>query len=266
VQTIRGGVVCIPIVAASGASTDLLVVDVPVIISALVDDADHNYWFLWWTPGANNQHVSVNVQTGSYPSAAGTVAGAGSVTKLYPISTQKVRIRFSGPSTTYYIKLWGERNGVYSATGAQATIVSDADVTPSDVWEPEPIGVIDIQLVAGYHVDDEEAPLPQTVEVYSGEFTYNGTDNIYIGGPSTQESFDILFNGTWGMGRLAADDYLIVTANGGTLTSMAGGRWQDPMLISSILVPGSNTITISIVNTQHHYIGCSTLRLRTYYT
>jgi len=258
--------VCIPIVAASGASTDLLVVDVPVIISALVDDADHNYWFLWWTPGANNQHVSVNVQTGSYPSAAGTVAGAGSVTKLYPISTQKVRIRFSGPSTTYYIKLWGERNGVYSATGAQATIVSDADVTPSDVWEPEPIVVIDIQLVAGYHVDDEEAPLPQTVEVYSGEFTYNGTDNIYIGGPSTQESFDILFNGTWGMGRLAADDYLIVTANGGTLTSMAGGRWQDPMLISSILVPGSNTITISIVNTQHHYIGCSTLRLRTYYT
>ena len=266
VQNTRGGVVCIPIVAASGASTDLLVVDVPVIISALVDDADHNYWFLWWTPGANNQHVSVNVQTGSYPSAAGTVAGAGSVTKLYPISTQKVRIRFSGPSTTYYIKLWGERNGVYSATGAQATIVSDADVTPSDVWEPEPIVVIDIQLVAGYHVDDEEAPLPQTVEVYSGEFTYNGTDNIYIGGPSTQESFDILFNGTWGMGRLAADDYLIVTANGGTLTSMAGGRWQDPMLISSILVPGSNTITISIVNTQHHYIGCSTLRLRTYYT
>ena len=268
VQTIRGGVVCIPIVAASSASTDLLVVDVPTITSALVDDDDHNYWDLIWVPGANNQNVSINVQTGSYPSAAGTVTGSGSVTHLYPISTTHVRIRFSGPSTTYYIKLWGERNGVYSATGDEATIVSGSDVTPSDVWEPEPIGVIDELLCAGKPADQST----YDYEVFSGNITYNGTDNLYIGGPVEDHTFDA-YPGPQPTPRyFMVDETLIITGPGGTIRSSSPWGWKAPILISGILSEGANAVTITVRDTHHkgispsyYELGCSDLWIRTYY-
>lgn len=137
IQNSRGGVICIPVVAASGATTDLLTVDVPTIVSAVVDPNNHNYWFLQWTPGVNNQNVSINAQITSYPSSHGVVTGPGSTTKLVSVITRALRIRFSGPLTTYYIKIWGEKNGVYSATGATATITSGSDVTIGSDEEPE---------------------------------------------------------------------------------------------------------------------------------
>ena len=142
IQNTRGGVVCIPVIAASGSSTALLTVDVPTIVSAEADESDPNYWYLEWTPGENNQNVSVNFQTTAYPTTPGSVTGYGNDascgTKLLPVSYSSARIRFSGPSATYYVALWGERNGVYSATSAKTTITSGAGVTPIDApEEPE---------------------------------------------------------------------------------------------------------------------------------
>jgi hypothetical protein len=181
VQTMRGGVVCIPIVGASGSSTDLLSVDVPTIISATEDPDDANYWYLVWQPGANNQNVSVNFQTTTYPSAPGVVQPYGNDvscgTKLLPVSYLSARIRFSGPSTTYYIALWGERNGVYSATSAKATITSGASVTPTDaVEELEPFKQ---RLTVTLNVRSGETVWFADYVMQPGSYTITGAGWIY---------------------------------------------------------------------------------------
>jgi hypothetical protein len=275
IQESRGGVICIPVIAASGSSTDLLVVDVPIIISALVDSADHNYWFLRWTPGANNQVVCVNYQTTGYPSAPGVVLQYGNPascrTAKYPISTTSLRIRFSGPLTTYYIKLWGEKNGVYSATGATATITSGSDVTVSDIEEPEPIGVIDTLLVPGFIADSEAAGW---YTLFDGAlpFSYNGTDNIYIGGPFDWDA------GAYPQypdqptpGYFLVDEYIKITVTPSGLSTTAGAlsysSWQAPVNISSLLVVGANHIKIELYDASNYiyWRGVSNLYVRTYY-
>jgi hypothetical protein len=268
VQTIRGGVVCLPILGG-GDSNSLLVVDPPTIFEAIVDPADANYWFLEWVPGANNQNVSANFQTTGYPSAPGIVLPYGNTlsckTKLFPISIVRVRIRFSGPSTTYYIKLWGERNGIFSATGAQATITSGATVTVPEVdYEPEPINVIDQLLASGItETTDFPDPVPCDYPVYSGTlpFLWSGVDNIYIGGPVADDGSQ--GTGWPGPRYLHIDDQLIITGPGGTNT--ISGPWRTPYNISALLVRGSNTLTITLRNTSHLYHGCSDLWIRTYY-
>ena len=274
VQTMRGGVVCVPIVGASGSSTDLLTVDVPTIISATEDPADANYWFLIWVPGANNTRVSVNYQTTGYPSAPGTVLPYGNEascrTELYPKTTRKIRIRFSGPSTTYYIKLWGEKNGVYSATGAQATITSGASATPIDSpEEPEPIGVIDELLCAGFV---SETPITGDI-IFSGQlpFLYNGVDNIYIGGPVSDTTFDFSpFPYPQPVPRyMLIDNYIIITGPNGSIQIGSSGTagWKAPVNIKNILNVGANTITIThydkFINGE--WDGVSDLWVRTYY-
>ncbi len=265
VQHTRGGVVCLPILGA-GDSNSLLSVDVPTIIEAVEDPADPNYWFLQWAPGANNQFVSVNYQTTTYPSAPGVVLPYGNPESCrsvkYAISTVKIRIRFSGPLATYYIKLWGERNGVYSATGATATITSGAGVTvPGADEEPEDIVVIDRFLCGGITIGYSEYPPPHTYELYDGTLVYNGVDNIYIGGPAEDD-------GSQGPGWTARyfhhDDRLVITGPKGSI-SVEGAGWSPPVLISSLLNVGSNHLTIELMDTALPYRSCSNLYIRSYY-
>jgi len=271
----KGGIVCIPIVAASGSSTDLLVVDVPTGVTAPVDPDDANYWFLSWTPGTNNQLVSVNYQTTGYPSAHGIVLPYGNPascrTAEYDVRTTRLRIRFSGPSTTYYIKLWGVRNGVYSATGATATITSGAGVTVADPEEPEPIGVINQFLCAGAGL--EYAP-PATQTLYDADlpFQYNGWDNIYLGGPvddfRSDEEKTIWPVGDYLPRKLIIDDWWTITGPGGVIEH--DGRnptnvMHNPINIRSILVVGTNHLKIELKQKVPPWGGCGPVWIRTYY-
>jgi hypothetical protein len=280
VQTIRGGVVCIPIVAASSSSTDLLVVDVPTIVSAAVDPANSNYWYLQWAPGANNQNVSVNIQTGSYPTTHGSVSGSGSLTRLYPKTTMKLRVRFSGPSTTYYVKLWGERNGVYSSAAAQITITSGSDVRPGDDEEPEKIGVIDELLAVGYTADAADG---SSIEIFNGalSFSYNGTDNIYIGGPVSDTSITDFSDANGGITYwipqpspryMFLDNWLTITGSSGrsiTVGDYLSVGWRAPVNIKSILDTGANSLVITLHNNTNpglfNPLGITPLWIRTYY-
>ena len=277
----RGGLVCIPIVGSTGSSTDLLVVDPPTIVEAVVDSSNHNYWFLQWTPGANNQTVSVNYQTSGYPSAPGTVVAHGNPASCrsvkYPISTVRIRIRFSGPSTTYYIKLWGEKNGVYSTTGATATITSGSDVTVGDSEEPEPIGVIDQLLCAGTY--GESVAGTTIYEIFNGPlpFMYNGTDNIYLGGPvlDTLIAAAVASGGKFAVSwvnqptprYIFSDDLLIVTGPKGVIniTTLGAYGWKVPVNIKNLLNVGSNTIKIEISDVGQYVYGSSDIWVRTYY-
>jgi hypothetical protein len=269
VQNTRGGIVCIPI-NGSGDGTSLLVVGVPTIIRCEVDSTDANYWYLGWTPGTNNQNVSANFQTTGYPSAAGVVLPYGNPascgTRLIPKNYTQTRIRFSGPNTTYYVKLWGEKNGVYSATGAQATITSGATVTPIDTpYEMEPIGVIDELLCSGVALGPSDGPVPYLIELYAGmlSFTWNGIDNIYIGGPATLQSGWPATG--WVSRYMNIDDELVITGPGGTITVPRVEGWRTPVLISGILVAGSNTLTVSLRDKYYGTRGCTDLWIRTYY-
>ena len=277
VQNSRGGVICIPVTPASGGSTDLLTVDVPINVSAAVDPDNHNYWFLTWTPGTNNATVSVNYQTTTYPSAPGTVLQYGNPaschTAKYPVSTVRVRIRFSGPLTTYYIKLWGEKNGVYSATGATATITSGADVTVSDIEEPEPIGVIDEMLCGSYMALYPDA-VPHDEVVYDANlpFSWNGIDNIYLSGPVNEggELHDWAVDngiGDWTLQPTSRymfyDDTMTITGPNGSGTLPAWG-WKNPALINNHLQVGTNHLTITIHNVGGA-TGCSAIYARSYY-
>jgi hypothetical protein len=271
IQDTRGGIVCIPIVPASGGSTDLLVVGVPTIVSALVDTADHNYWFLQWTPGTNNQTVSVNYQTTGYPSAPGIVLQYGNPASCrsvkYPTSTVRVRIRFSGPLTTYYIKLWGEKNGVYSATGATATIISGADVTVGDIEEPEPIGVID-QLLVGQTISLSDGVGYHTVFDGTLPFQWDGVTNIYLGGPVTYDPSGNPEHGSQPAPRyLMVDDSLRITGPGGvgTYGTPGGYGWYVPVCINNLLVVGTNHLKIEVYDGPQHWWGISELWIRTYY-
>jgi hypothetical protein len=271
IQSIRGGVVCLPIVAASGSSTDLLVVDVPTGVIAEVDPADANYWFLTWTPGANNANVSVNYQTTGYPSAHGVVLPYGNpascMTKLYSIATRRIRIRFSGPLTTYYIKLWGEKNGIYSATGATATITSGAGVTVADPQEPEPIGVID-QFLCGGMWGTSDATVERTVFDGNLPISYNGTDNIYIGGPVEDDTpstphWDYTYPGPR---RFLVDNSLRIRGPKGDINCGfgSGWGWSAPVNIKNILNVGTNHVTITLFDYGVIW-GVSSLYIRTYY-
>jgi len=275
IQNSRGGIICIPIVAASGSSTDLLVVGVPTIVSATVDPADHNYWFLTWIAGTNNQTVSVNYQTTGYPSAPGVVLPYGNPASCrsvkYPLVTHSARIRFSGPNTGYYIKLWGEKNGVYSATGATATITSGADVTVGDIEEPEPIGVIDYPI-SGFFTGFETLSDQVYPVATLSAFSYNGTDNIYIGGPPTYTP-DYYGDARDGWGNqptpryMMVDQSLVIRTVHDTITVGGLGYfgWFAPVNIKSILATGLNTITIELHHGVPGYYGVSALWVRTYY-
>jgi hypothetical protein len=270
----RGGIVCIPVLGGSGSSTDLLVVDVPTIIRAIVDANDHNYWILEWTPGTNNQNVSVNYQLATYPSAPGTVAGGpepSRYTGKQSRSTTCLRFRFSGPLATYYVKLWGEKNGNYSATGAIITITSGSDVTvPGGVEEPEPIDVTDY-MIFGQRLANCEG--------HTGYYTWgtvtihwNGTDNLYIGGGPTEESWPPEYNcGTWGGSRmLMVDDGIRITGPGGVRTggSFGGCSWIGPIDIKGILVPGANSVKIEIYDASTnplYWYGAGSIWVRSYY-
>jgi len=268
----RGGVVCIPIVASSGSSTDLLIVDVPIITQIAVDPLDANYWFLSWTPGANNQTVSVNYQTTSYPAAPGTVVDHGSPascrTMKLAVGTTRLRIRFSGPLATYYVKLWGERNGTYSATGATGTITSGSSVTVADPEEPEPIEVIDLQLTAQWEVISDY--VPNTREVYNHvlPFPYNGSDNIYIGGPvdwnESDDSEDMWWPDQPTDRYFWCDDQMKITGPKGS-TTIYGAGWHAPVNISGLLNAGVNVIKIETTDTIFGATGNSALYVRSYY-
>jgi len=279
VQESRGGIICLPILPASGGSTDTLVVDVPVITQAAADPLDANYWYLSWTPGTNNQNVSVNYQTVSYPSAPGVVVShvvdetgilqPDCKTKLFPISTTRVRIRFSGPNTTYYIKLWGEKNGNYSSTGATATITSGSGVTvPGGAEEPEPIVVIDQQLTAQWEVISDY--VPNTREVYNHvlPFPYNGSDNIYIGGPvdwnESDDSEDMWWPDQPTDRYFWYDDQMKITGPKGS-TTIYGASWHAPVNISGLLNAGVNVIKIETTDTVFGATGNSALYVRSYY-
>ncbi len=263
IHSTRGGIVCLPIIGEPATNTNLSTVDEPTIISAAVDPADHNYWHLIWQAGANNTGVSVNVQIGSYPSAPGSVSGAGYTFARYTAAVTKIRIRFYGPSITYYVKIWGERNGAYSATGAQTTIVSGADVTPGDE-EPEIIVVIDEMLAAGIADHTPSDYVPHEHELFNAPlpFSYNGTDNIYIGGPKAQVG---VYGGTWHAGYVGTDDDLKIYGPNGMLQITGGNQWHAPLNIKNLLNAGSNTVRIVLVDTIFGYHGCSDLYIRTFF-
>lgn len=281
VQTARGGVVCIPILASSGSSTDLLIVDVPTIVSALADPNDHNYWLLTWVPGANNTNVSVNYQITSYPTNHGVVDDHGNPASCYtgnhPKSTTHIRIRFSGPRATYYVRLWGERNGVYSSTYAQAIITSGDDVTVGDVEEPEPFSVLDHLLANGFYGYPDTI---HTYEVFNGSlpFSYDGISNIYVGGPVDDEHriYDggqqILLDYGDNLGWLDqpvpryiwANDYIIISGPKGSITYNPA-QWGAPVNIKSLLNPGSNSIGIVLKNPDSSGYGISDIWIRSYY-
>jgi len=272
----RGGIICLPVMG-SGDGTSLLTVDVPIIVSAAVDPDDPNYWILVWTPGENNQNVSVNYQTTAYPSAPGTVLPYGNsascATKKCPVFTMRLRIRFSGPSTTYYVKLWGEKNGNYSATGATATVTSGPAVTPIDTpEEPDPITVVDTLLAGGF------TGLSDGTEwrtVFEGELPlfYNGTDNVYIGGPP--DGFTAPYwHPRWGTQPtpryLFIDDYIRITVNGakidyGATSSPSPPFWWAPVNIKSLLSPGRNVVKIELSDYGFGAYGVSDIWVRTYY-
>jgi hypothetical protein len=278
----RGGVVCIPIAADSDWGSGALTVDEPVIVSAEEDEDDANYWFLTWTPGANNQHVSVNIQTGNYPTAPGNVSGDGSITELIEVSTTCVRVRFCEASTTYYIKIWGERGGRYSAVGDTATIISGADVTPSDGEELEKIKVIDELLASGYTGDEDDYA---SVEIFSGNLPFSNTqgDNIYIGGPISDTSIVAFSNANGGITWWTAqpsprymfiDNYLEIIGPGGTIKvgynpPYHSVGWFAPVKITDILVDGVNSITINLHNNYNtgafNPMGVTDLWIRSYY-
>jgi len=275
----RGGVVCIPIAADSDWGSGALTVDEPVIVSAVEDEDDANYWFLTWTPGANNQHVSVNIQTGNYPTAPGNVSGDGSITELIEVSTTSVRVRFCEASTTYYIKIWGERGGRYSAVGDTATIISGADVTPSDGEELEKIKVIDELLASGYTGDEDDGA---TIEIFSGNLPFSHTmgDNIYIGGPVSDTSIVTFSNENGGINWWTAqptprymfiDNWLTITGPGGTITvgNYYSVGWFAPVNITDILVDGVNSVTITLHNNTNpgafNPMGVTDLWIRSYY-
>jgi hypothetical protein len=257
----RGGIVCIPIVGTSGSSTDILTVDAPTITSAVVDPTDANYWILTWTAGANNQHVSINVQTGTYPTTPGTVTGSGSTYKLLPVSTSKVgrlRIRFSGPNATYYIKLWGERNGAYSSTGPTATITSGSGVTPPDTpEEPEPLYVTDFKITDGIAAFPVTETPPTYYHAWTGTVVWNGIDNIYVGGPTTAQGGS--------NGDIFCDDNIRVTGPNGVYDQNLPGFSHPPLLISNLLKPGINTVTVDLVDWRGVSAELGILYIRSYF-
>jgi hypothetical protein len=275
IQESRGGVICIPVIAASGSTTELLVVDVPTIISATEDEEDCNYWNLVWTPGENNTVVSINYQTTGYPSAPGVVLPYGNPASCHTEKRQpdirRLRVRFSGPSTTYYIKLWGERNGVYSTTGATATITSSSEVTVSDIEEPEPLGVID-QFWLGQLRSTSDI-VPETYEIFNGllPITYDGTSNIYIGGSDEAPEDPAPSWPEWpGPKRFLLNDYMVLTTVKGSITIrnyiVSTPWWSMPVNIKSILHPGLNTIKVEMVDTIWGEVAHSAIYLRSYYT
>jgi len=287
IQESRGGVVCIPITPASGGSTDLLVVDIPSGLTATVDPDNSNYFFIQWTPGTNNQNVSVNYQVTTYPSSPGIVLPYGNpsscMTRLYPRSTTRIRCRFSGPLTTYYIKLWGEKNGQFSAGGVTTTIMSGAGVTVVDPEEPEPIGVID-EFISGARMGITPPTYPtrgvnppDVYTIFDGvlSFAYNGIDNIYIGGPVTDT---VIYD--WGQYGAPApqlwgqqpgpryffrDEILRITGPKGYIETNGLGTWgwQAPLNIKNLLNVGSNHLKIELLDTGWVY-GCSDLYIRTF--
>jgi hypothetical protein len=216
----------------------------------------------------------VNYQLATYPSAPGTVVGGpdpSRYTGKQPRSTTCLRFRFSGPLATYYVKLWGEKNGNYSATGAIITITSGSDVTvPGGVEEPEPIDVTDY-MIFGQRLANCEG--------HTGYYTWgtvtihwNGTDNLYIGGGPTEESWPPEYNcGTWGGSRmLMVDDGIRITGPGGVRTggSFGGCSWIGPIDIKGILVPGANSVKIEIYDASTnplYWYGAGSIWVRSYY-
>ena len=268
VHNTRGGIICLPVVGEAATGTTLSTVGEPAIISALRDESDHNYWYLLWRCGDNNINVSVNVHCATYPSAPGVVTGPGTTTGLYSTTnTFQLRIRFSGPSATYYVKLWGERNGAYSATGVTTTIESGADVTVGPAEEPESIGVIDMFFAAGLpdHEGNESSGVPCDYEIYDGVLPlfYNGTDNIDIGGPA--DSADDHFWGAQpGPGYFWTDDTMTIYGPKGSLPVGSAG-WHAPINIKNLLNVGLNSIRVVVTDTIFGYYGCSELYIRSYY-
>jgi hypothetical protein len=274
IHSTRGGVVCLPLIGVSAAGTGLSAVDVPTIISALRDESDHNYWYLIWTPGANNTRVSVNVQTVTYPTAPGAVTGPGTTYNLFSRNIYQLRIRFSGPSATYYVKLWGERNGAYSATGATTTIASGSDVTVGEPEEPEPFGVVEVFLAGGRF---GESPQPQqntTTTIFDGNLPveYDGVHNLYIGGPEFDNTIphSYYWGGAWWWDPqptpryLLVDNILRITGPKGYIETSLIASWIPPLWINNILNIGVNHVTITLWDNGGLY-AVSDLYLRSYY-
>jgi hypothetical protein len=104
-------------------------------------------------------------------------------------------------------------------------------------------------------------------------FDYNGTDNIYIGGPHTQT---IDWDPPGETDYPTCNGYLYITcmltvtgplgtirfisSYGGTL----GGGWFTPKRIDGILQEGSNTLTVTLGPDTGIY-GIGDVRIRTYF-
>lgn len=126
----RGGIVVLPITPEAGV--EVVAVDVPTITGCKIMDAEPNFVYIAWAPGANNDSVCLDVKTGAYV----TTPATGQITSKFPISQKTAKVRLLAPNTTYFISLWGMRNGKYSVTAAQKTITSGASVTPPGEVDP----------------------------------------------------------------------------------------------------------------------------------
>ena len=148
VQTMRGGVVCIPLTSGPAAGTDVSVVDVPTYAQAITYEVDPAWYILLWKPGANNDNVRIDISTSGYSATPGD----GAMTHLFPISTTDARVAFIERNTVHYISLWGVKGGRFSTTAKQITITSaedlyvDPDIIPiepplsyGEIWYGESI-------------------------------------------------------------------------------------------------------------------------------
>ena len=141
------------------------------------------------------------------------------------------------------------------------------------------MGVIDELLAAGYTGDEDDGA---SVVIFSGalSFSYNGTDNIYIGGPVSDTSItdysDLNGGITWWTAQPAPrymflDNWLTITGPGGTITvgNTLFVGWKSPVLISSILSVGANSLTITLHNNTNpgdfNPMGVTDLWIRSYY-
>jgi len=162
----RGGIVCLPITPEAGVlPTD---VDVPQISSCKIMPEEPNYFYLTYIPGANNDTCCIDVTTGAYA----TTPGAGTTTAKQTATIKVKKVRFLAANTTYYVEVWGMRNGKYSSTAAQITITSGANVTPPGPGpEPEPLtrwAMQIVEIIHGSHGD----PAYDDYAIGTGDWQY----------------------------------------------------------------------------------------------
>jgi len=135
--------------------------------------------------------------------------------------------------------------------------------------DPERFDVIDEFLAAGqvgYQCGD--------LTIFDGNlsFNYNGTDNIYIGGPDVWSPTSVPANGQYGnlwgtqggLRRMICDSKMEITGPGGMIpVQISYPYWSPPINIKNILNVGTNHLTIVVkeIGVQG-WSGCTDLYIR----